>query len=170
MSFLPVGMTATDFLIVGAGFSGLVVAERLSAAGWKCVVVDKRDHFGGNGNGNLLRRHGSDLETHGGVEALKCVRRDAFLLQFLDHRDHFALAADHGDVTSAGRNGPPQHPHIIPMSPRHDDQITGFVDVELREDLLVLGGIDRIGLWETLPVRNSPIRICPRVAGASEPT
>jgi UDP-galactopyranose mutase len=41
-------MTSTDFLIVGAGFSGLVVAERLSAAGWKCVVVDKRDHFGGN--------------------------------------------------------------------------------------------------------------------------
>ena len=41
-------MTSTDFLIVGAGFSGLVVAERLSAAGWNCVVVDKRDHFGGN--------------------------------------------------------------------------------------------------------------------------
>jgi len=41
-------MTSTDFLIVGAGFSGLVVAERLSAAGWNCVMVDKRDHFGGN--------------------------------------------------------------------------------------------------------------------------
>lgn len=38
----------TDFLIIGAGFSGLVVAERLSAAGWKCVVVDRRDHLGGN--------------------------------------------------------------------------------------------------------------------------
>ncbi|MES2659777.1 MAG: UDP-galactopyranose mutase [Verrucomicrobiota bacterium] len=24
------------------------MAERLSAAGWKCVVVDRRDHFGGN--------------------------------------------------------------------------------------------------------------------------
>ena len=39
---------STDFLIIGAGFSGLVIAERLSAAGWKCVVVDRRDHFGGN--------------------------------------------------------------------------------------------------------------------------
>ena len=38
----------TDFLIIGAGFSGLVVAERLAAAGWKCVVVDRRPHFGGN--------------------------------------------------------------------------------------------------------------------------
>ncbi len=39
---------STDFLIIGAGFSGLVIAERLSAAGWKCVVVDRRDHLGGN--------------------------------------------------------------------------------------------------------------------------
>jgi UDP-galactopyranose mutase len=37
-----------DFLIVGAGFSGLVAAERLSQAGFSCVVVDKRDHIGGN--------------------------------------------------------------------------------------------------------------------------
>ena len=38
----------TDFLISGAGFSGLVVAERLAAAGWRCVVVDRRGQFGGN--------------------------------------------------------------------------------------------------------------------------
>lgn len=37
-----------DFLIVGAGFSGLVVGQRLAEAGWKCVVVDRRDHLGGN--------------------------------------------------------------------------------------------------------------------------
>lgn len=39
---------STDFLIIGAGFSGLVTAERLSTAGWKCVVVDRRNHLGGN--------------------------------------------------------------------------------------------------------------------------
>lgn len=38
----------TDFLIIGAGFSGLVIAERLASAGWKCVVADRRDHIGGN--------------------------------------------------------------------------------------------------------------------------
>lgn len=37
-----------DFLIVGAGFSGLVAAERLCQAGFSCVVIDKRDHIGGN--------------------------------------------------------------------------------------------------------------------------
>ncbi len=54
----------TDFLIIGAGFSGLVAAERLSAAGWKCVVVDRRDHPGGNAYdatdkaGVLIHRYG----------------------------------------------------------------------------------------------------------------
>ncbi|MGL4401756.1 MAG: UDP-galactopyranose/dTDP-fucopyranose mutase family protein [Luteolibacter sp.] len=43
----------TDFLIIGAGFSGLVMAERLSAAGWKCVVVDRRNHLGGNAHDRL---------------------------------------------------------------------------------------------------------------------
>jgi len=38
-----------DFLIVGAGFSGLVVAERLSTQlGCSSLVVEKRDHIGGN--------------------------------------------------------------------------------------------------------------------------
>jgi UDP-galactopyranose mutase len=39
---------STDFLIIGAGYSGLVVAQRLSAAGWKCIIVDRRSHLGGN--------------------------------------------------------------------------------------------------------------------------
>jgi UDP-galactopyranose mutase len=38
-----------DYLIVGAGFAGSVLAERLaSAAGRKVLVVDKRPHIGGN--------------------------------------------------------------------------------------------------------------------------
>ncbi|MCX6875099.1 MAG: UDP-galactopyranose mutase [Verrucomicrobia bacterium] len=54
----------TDFLIIGAGFAGLVVAERLAAAGWKCVVVDRRLHIGGNAYdatdaaGVLVHRYG----------------------------------------------------------------------------------------------------------------
>lgn len=38
-----------DVLIVGAGFAGLVMAERLSnVLGLRCLVVDKRAHIGGN--------------------------------------------------------------------------------------------------------------------------
>lgn len=55
---------STDFLIIGAGFAGWVVAERLAAAGWKCVVVDRRLHVGGNAYdetdaaGVLVHRYG----------------------------------------------------------------------------------------------------------------
>lgn len=36
------------FLIVGAGFSGLVAAHRLSNAGHTCTIVDRRPHLAGN--------------------------------------------------------------------------------------------------------------------------
>lgn len=53
-----------DVLIAGAGFSGLVLAQRLSEAGLKCVVLERRDHPGGNAydapdeNGVLYHRYG----------------------------------------------------------------------------------------------------------------
>lgn len=42
-------MTSTyDYLIVGAGFFGAVCARELTDAGFKCLVIDKRSHIGGN--------------------------------------------------------------------------------------------------------------------------
>lgn len=38
----------TDVLIVGAGISGSVVAEQLAGRGLNVLVIDKRDHIGGN--------------------------------------------------------------------------------------------------------------------------
>jgi UDP-galactopyranose mutase len=54
-----------DFLIVGAGFSGLVIAERLAnECGARCLIVEKRDHIGGNAQdeydeyGVLIHKYG----------------------------------------------------------------------------------------------------------------
>src|SRR5918912_1048622 len=57
-----------DWLIVGAGFTGLVLAERIaSQLGKKVLVVERRDHIGGNAydhydhNGIMVHRYGPHL-------------------------------------------------------------------------------------------------------------
>ena len=37
-----------DYLIVGAGFFGAICAHELSKKGFKCLVIDKKQHIGGN--------------------------------------------------------------------------------------------------------------------------
>lgn len=37
-----------DYLIVGAGLYGAVFAQRKTESGKKCLVIDRRDHIGGN--------------------------------------------------------------------------------------------------------------------------
>lgn len=37
-----------DLLVVGSGLFGLTVAERAASAGRKVVIIDRRDHLGGN--------------------------------------------------------------------------------------------------------------------------
>jgi len=60
-------MRTTDVLVVGAGFSGSVVAERMAAAGRKVLVMDRRDHIGGNAydeldsRGILIHRYGPHI-------------------------------------------------------------------------------------------------------------
>ena len=41
-------MVQYDCLIIGAGFAGAVCARRLADAGWKVLVLERRDHIGGN--------------------------------------------------------------------------------------------------------------------------
>ena len=56
-----------DIAIVGAGFSGSVLAERFSSEGRKVIVVEKRQHTGGNAydhydeNGILLHDYGAHI-------------------------------------------------------------------------------------------------------------
>ncbi len=54
-----------DYLIVGAGFSGLTLAERLTTQlGKTCLVVEKRGHIGGNAYDHY-DDHGVLIHTYG---------------------------------------------------------------------------------------------------------
>ena len=56
-----------DWLVVGAGFTGASLAERLAANGQRVLVVDQRDHIAGNAydyydqHGILVHRYGPHI-------------------------------------------------------------------------------------------------------------
>ena len=56
-----------DYLIVGAGFSGSVIAERLASVGYRVCVTDRRPHIGGNAydyyddHGVLIHKYGPHI-------------------------------------------------------------------------------------------------------------
>jgi UDP-galactopyranose mutase len=57
----------TDVLIIGAGYAGSVVAEQLATAGKNVLIIDKRNHVGGNAydeldkQGVLVHRYGPHI-------------------------------------------------------------------------------------------------------------
>ncbi len=56
-----------DVLVVGAGFAGSVIAERCATAGHQVLLIDKREHIGGNAydepdaSGLLIHRYGPHI-------------------------------------------------------------------------------------------------------------
>ncbi len=62
-----------DALVVGAGFAGSVIAERLADAGREVLVIDKREHIAGNAydeidsHGVLVHRYGPHI-FHSNIE------------------------------------------------------------------------------------------------------
>ena len=58
-------MKKYDYLIVGAGLFGAVFAHEAAQKGKTCLVIDKRDHIGGNiyYRGNR-RNSGSSVTAH----------------------------------------------------------------------------------------------------------
>jgi UDP-galactopyranose mutase len=84
----------TDVLIVGAGFSGSVVARELAERGFDVLVIDKREHIGGNAydrtdaHGILIHPYGPHI-FHTNAERIA-----EYLSQFTEWRpyEHRVLA------------------------------------------------------------------------------
>ncbi len=90
-----------DYLIVGAGFSGSVIAERLaSQSGKKVLVVDKRNHIAGNAydhydeSGILVHKYGPHIFHTNSREVFE------YLSQFTMWRayEHRVLASVDGQL------------------------------------------------------------------------
>src|SRR5690348_4180934 len=85
-----------DYLIVGAGFAGSVIAERLaSQANKKVLLIDKRNHIGGNAydhynvDGILIHKYGPHIFHTNSREVFE------YLSQFTQWRpyEHRVLAS-----------------------------------------------------------------------------
>ena len=57
-------MSRAEILVVGAGFSGAVVAQRLAERGFRVVLIDRRPHIGGNAY-DRYDRHGVLVHPYG---------------------------------------------------------------------------------------------------------
>ena len=89
-----------DVLVVGAGFAGSVVAERLATAGRRVHVIDRRSHIAGNAfdendaQGILIHRYGPHIFHTNSDEVF------AYLSRFTDWRpyEHRVLASVDGKL------------------------------------------------------------------------
>lgn len=90
----------TDILVVGAGFSGAVVAQQLADRGLSVVVIDKREHIGGNAH-DRLDAHGVLIHPYGPhIFHTNSPRISQYLSQFTRWRayEHRVLASVDGQL------------------------------------------------------------------------
>jgi UDP-galactopyranose mutase len=89
-----------DILVVGAGFSGAVTAERLAAHGRRVLVIDRRPHIGGNAF-DTFDAHGVRIHPYGPhIFHTNALRIAEYLSQFTDWRPyaHRVLASVDGQL------------------------------------------------------------------------
>jgi len=95
-----VAKVTADYTVVGAGFAGAVMAERLASAGHRVCVVDRRPHIAGNAydeldaSGVMVHRYGPHI-FHTNSDAVL-----AYLSRFTAWRpyEHRVLADVGGDL------------------------------------------------------------------------
>jgi UDP-galactopyranose mutase len=89
-----------DYLIVGAGFAGSVIAERLASSGKQVIIIDKRSHIGGNAydhyndDGILVHKYGPHIFHTNSREVFEYLSRFTEWRQY----EHRVLASIDGQL------------------------------------------------------------------------
>lgn len=91
-----------DFLIVGCGFTGATLGERIAnALGGKVLIVDKRNHLGGNAydycdeNGILVSKYGAHIFHTNSERIWSYVNRFAEFNNYVHHVDARVAGRDY---------------------------------------------------------------------------
>lgn len=107
-----------DFLVVGAGFAGSVVAERMASHGHRVLVVDRRKHIAGNAYdcldeaGILIHLYGPHIFHTNSTEVVR------YLSQFTEWRPY-----EHRVLTEVDGK-------LLPM-PINIDTVNGYFNTSL---------------------------------------
>jgi UDP-galactopyranose mutase len=134
--------TAYDYLVVGAGFAGSVIAERLAAdAGKRVLVIDRRPHVAGNAYdhhdaaGILVHKYGPHIFHTNSREIV------SYLSRFTDWRPY-----EHRVLASVGDK-------LLPM-PINRTTLNGLYGLDLQDD--AAAAVFLQGRAEPVPaIRNS---------------
>jgi len=129
----------SDYLVVGAGFAGTVIAERIAnVLGKRVHVIEKRDHIGGNcydevdGNGIRIHRYGPHL-FHTDNEAVV-----DYLSRFTDWKPY-----EHEVLAAVGSEKVP-----VPFNLNSIDKVFAPEEAKLLETKL----IERFGYGQKVPI------------------
>jgi UDP-galactopyranose mutase len=144
-----------DYVIVGSGFFGSICARELTDAGYKCLVIEKRDHIGGNcyteKNDNInIQKYGAHIFHTSNTEVWEWINK---FTKFNTYRHH-VLANYNGDIFSLpfnmftfnklwGVNTPEEAKKIIEkqslniLEPKNlEEQAIKFVGKDIYEKLI----------------------------------
>src|SRR5579864_4928357 len=89
-----------------------------------------RNQFSSNRNGNLFRRHSTDIETNRCMYAFEQLGRKPLALEFAEDCDGLSLRSDHSDITRLGTDRPSEDAHVVPMPSSYDYDVGRLADVE----------------------------------------
>ncbi|MDR2194667.1 MAG: UDP-galactopyranose mutase [Treponema sp.] len=159
-------ITPYNFVIIGCGFVGSVIARKMAERGKKCLIIERRPHIAGNmfdevdENSILVQRYGPHTFHTDSEEVWDCLK-DFGDWRIRDHLDHVEFSSD----PLSGRvyhNHPfqdaPIEPVVYPFNFSVIDTLYGDKARELKETLLThFPCRDRVTITELFNSHNKDI-------------